>query len=362
MNTKRTVTNIVKKCEDDQSSDLISVATYNILADCHIHHWRDTLYAHISDEDLFKRSGERSNRHLLLLKELDFLDADILLLQEVGTEYTSLLAANLERRGYTFSFFQKTEDIEEGCSICYKNSKFIVEDSEDILLADEIRRYCEEDGVDLNIMNDLRRDTVGMIRVLKHCAEDKRLIAANTHIVYNSMSSPDLQALQVCIMCNRISDLRNRLAETHGINPDEIPVLFGGDFNGSPEHMSIQLAKRKILKADEIEELKYLYYTPTLEVKKREVESTLLRNLRNRFHNPLHLLSAYAEVVGDEPLLTTSDGECIACFDYVFHTSNIEPRYVLTVDEEVADVYRKGGPTKQFASDHLPVKAGFLWK
>ena len=81
------------------------------------------------------------------------------------------------------------------------------------------------------------------------------------------MSSPDLQALQVCIMCNRISDLRNRLAETHGINPDEIPILFGGDFNGSPEHMSIQLAKRKILKADEIEELKYLYYTPTLEVK-----------------------------------------------------------------------------------------------
>ena len=70
MNTKRTVTNIVKKCEDDQSSDLISVATYNILADCHIHHWRDTLYAHIPDEDLFKRSGERSNRHLLLLKEV----------------------------------------------------------------------------------------------------------------------------------------------------------------------------------------------------------------------------------------------------------------------------------------------------
>lgn len=63
-------------------SNMFSLLTYNILADCHAQRDYNKAGSWISEQELSMKS-----RHRVLMEEFKVLDADVVCLQEVGSDY-----------------------------------------------------------------------------------------------------------------------------------------------------------------------------------------------------------------------------------------------------------------------------------
>ena len=79
-------------------SNTFSLVTYNILADCHAQRDYNKADSWISEQELSMKS-----RHRLLMEEFKLLDADVICLQEVGSEYfEEVLEPSLKGFGFVF--------------------------------------------------------------------------------------------------------------------------------------------------------------------------------------------------------------------------------------------------------------------
>jgi len=78
--------------------------------------------------------------------------------------------------------------------------------------------------------------------------------------------------------------------------------------------------------------------------------------------HPQPLTSAYAHVLGREPLFTNFTSNFIGTLDYVFGSSHVEPLQVLILPSE-DDVRSQGFlPAPSFPSDHLSLVAKFAFR
>lgn len=361
MNTKR---KRIALFNDGLLKNKFSILTYNILADCHVVPCRQSNYSFVEDEFLLKTEGLTSKRHLLVIKELKHFNTDVMLLQEVEDWYSPLLQCELKEHSYEYLYFQKV-GVPEGSALFYKKERFELLNKTDFFIHDEIARICQEKvNVGEDVANELLEPTVAIIATLKDVSSGKIIIIASTHIIYKDFVNPARQCLQACLITQKISDIRLETASTQGVSVDDIAVVFGGDFNGEPEHMTIQAMKNGVLSKDQFDKLKKLSY----EVKDRQAvstetseESLVTRHLSFYLNNPLQLSCAYYDVRSLEPSITSSEDSYAGCLDYIFYSSGLKVVSVIDMGEAINEDYIGGGPNKEFGSDHLPLVAEFAF-
>ena len=86
------------------------------------------------------------------------------------------------------------------------------------------------------------------------------LFLGTIHVVYEDLKQPALQALQSCILCNKINDVRIKITTHHNIDANTIPIIVAGDFNVEPNFFALKLMKNIPLNESNMEALKYLTY------------------------------------------------------------------------------------------------------
>ncbi len=251
--------------------------------------------------------------------------------------------------------------VPEGSAVCYKSSRFESVDSIRFVIHDEIERISKIEDVPQDVVEQIRRPNVALISVLRDTVTRKYVICAGTHIIWNDMAKPALKALQACLISQKIFDIRETLSKT--VDHDDIAVVFGGDFNSEPDHMSVKLMKNGVLTDVDSKTLDTLSYIveekKAVPVKIRET-SLITKYFAHRLKNPLTLSSSYFDVMGEEPVITCSNEAYRGCLDYIFYTaSSLKVSSVAEIDASVCEIYRNGGPTEDFSSDHLPLISEF---
>ncbi|XP_028408033.1 glucose-repressible alcohol dehydrogenase transcriptional effector-like isoform X1 [Dendronephthya gigantea] len=105
-----------------------SLVAYNILCD-HVFHNGSAKYPYLTDESLKYRCPDPSNapRHIQLIKELLWLDGDIVCLQEVDAPYFPFLLEELGSDGYEGIY--KQHDTTHGLATFYKRTRFEMKSS-----------------------------------------------------------------------------------------------------------------------------------------------------------------------------------------------------------------------------------------
>lgn len=356
MNTTRNkVYSQYKNCENS-----FSVLSYNILADCYAECFRSD-YFFVEDVDILKEDGLLSKRHLLFMKEIQYFDPDIILLQEVEDWYSSFLSSEFERISYNYLFCQK-QGKKDGSVVAYRNERFELFDSQRVHIRDEIRQICDNDDISIESIQHLLQPQVGLFATLKDKLNQKFVICGTTHIIF-SLVNPALQCLQSAILCKKLFEIQ--LENSRKLKIDEIPVIFAGDFNSEPDRINIRLLKNGTLTSSELKTLETLSFVLR---KGKAVEQTLskvndvCKYFSKYLCHDLNFSSAFFDTIGSEPHVTSSIGaKYSGCLDYIFYTqSSLKVKSVVDIDSDIAHTYQQiGGPTGQFASDHLPLIAEF---
>jgi len=319
--------------DQGEGKNIFSLITYNILADCHVKGWEKSAYPYVKEESLLKKEGIDSKRHLLTMKELNHFMCDVILLQEVEDWYSSVLETELQKSGYEYIFFQKV-GVPEGSSLCYKKDKFQCIKTVKFVIHDAVEEICKTEGVSDDLINQMKRPNISLIAVLKDIKTGKYVICANTHIIYNSFADPAIQALQACLVCQKLHRVRAEVSSSFGVDLADISIIFGGDFNGEPDHMSIKLMKNGKLSDSEMKILENLTYTveggKALPISSPSI-CLVSQYLSKYLENPLNLTSAFCDVMGHEPVVTSAEGTYVGCLDYIFYTSDLEVASVIDI-------------------------------
>lgn len=339
----------------------LSVATYNLLADCHIKGFgRERWYPYVSDEHLFTIDG--GNRHQLIVQELDFLGADVLMLQEVGTDYAPMLTEYLKGKGYDCHFLQHSHDVAEGLIMAHRREKLQSLETLEVNIYEELTKILKSKGIDESLIVALKPEypMKSLIKGLRLIPKDEVIITANIHNIFEYFRQPDLQAAHVCIVTQILERMRTTISTNQNIPLDHVHIILGGDFNGNPDHFSIKLMKRKGgLTLEEESKLKHLSYelkNKTVIEKENPEANMLFSHLPEILKNPLQLKSSYETVCGSEPRISASIGWGSASLDYIFSSERLNIVSVLEVGDELVEKFSTGGPTHEFGSDHLPMK------
>ncbi|KAK0040079.1 DNA ligase 1-like isoform X3 [Biomphalaria pfeifferi] len=323
-----------------------SVVSYNILADCHL---KRGDYAYVKPQFL-----ETVYRHFLLMKELTYLDGDIVCLQEVNPSYyDSHLLPEMIKRGYTGSFMKRTKDYwDEGAATFVRKSKFAVVSSQSISLRD--LAYKAVDGLNLNseiseaAKKYLDRADVILLTQVKFLKTNEIITICNIHVLY------DLEALDV--QCIEVACAIKELVTNSG--SDLNPHIICGDFNSPYNSPAYQLVQDGYLIDNNIKKLQAI---KALELTDNTVSKAIVNHMWGAFqHTSSSLQSAYYTIMQKEPLCTTYTKSCFGTLDYIFFSSlSLHVIGVLeTLDDKV--VRRLGGlPSSSVPSDHLSLKAVF---
>ncbi|XP_059645152.1 carbon catabolite repressor protein 4 homolog 3 isoform X2 [Cornus florida] len=215
-------------------------------------------------------------------------------------------------------------------------------------------------------------------------AESKRLLIANTHVLYNP-SRGDIKLGQLRYLLSRA----HILSEKWG----NIPVVLAGDFNTTPQsgiYEFLSSSKLNVMLHDrrELSGQRSCHPAQIFGVKK-EMGNPLV--LTDRLVNccwtveevkiatgnaecqvvvhPLKLISSYATVKGStktrdsdgEPLATSYHSKFLGTVDYLWYSDGIVPTRVLDT-LPIDDLRKTGGlPCKNFGSDHLALVSEFAF-
>ncbi|OWF50004.1 glucose-repressible alcohol dehydrogenase transcriptional effector-like [Mizuhopecten yessoensis] len=337
-----------------RGSEEFSVVTYNLLAACHVPRW-DYSYTKADPKTL-----QLSYRHEILMKEVIYLDNDIICFQEVGPTYwKETLEADMKRLGYMGVFVRKKEDndyYDEGCATFWKNTKFTLEEKKKFYLGDVAGKIMES----LNLSDDpeitsllktryIDRADILLVTKLKSAVSGDVVVVANTHIVWGTESLTDVRALQC--RCSK-------LCLSRYIADQPYCCIFCGDFNSTPESLAYTLVQGKQPEGDLEQALK-----PALDDQKLKVFPAFQRLLESFPTDDLSLQSAYKSCVGKEPSVTHFDNGLPYTFDYIFYGCQ-SPGKTLTSSSvigfpEVDTWTQTFPPDDHFPSDHLPVTGLF---
>ncbi|XP_059143429.1 nucleolar protein dao-5-like isoform X2 [Physella acuta] len=334
-----------------------SVVSYNVLAECHMARGD---YSYTPKE--MKNNDFRTET---LLKELEYLDGDIVCLQEVSPSlYKNVLVPAMAKNGYAGDFIKRTKDYwEEGEATFVKTSKFTVLSSNGYSLTDLAFKEVEKSALNPEVSEEakkyLDRADVILLTSLLCLKTKKTLTVCNIHVVYDDQA-PDVKCIQICSAINLMVALAVRkLVSKSG--SDMNPHIICGDFNSDHNSPGYHLAKEGYLSDNFIQSLQNI---KSLATKEGEEKSSLINSMWGAFqHTSSHLTSAYRTVQGKEPSITTYTKNMYAGVDYIFHSSlSLDVVGVLEVLDEVFITKLGGLPNTKIPSDHLSLKAVFRMK
>ncbi|CAK9297072.1 unnamed protein product [Gordionus sp. m RMFG-2023] len=381
------------KSQYDDSSDEITMASYNVLAQYLI----DTnmyLYTECQDEYL-KWEYRQKN----LLAEIKELNCDIFCFQEIQADhYINFYYPEMTKLGYEGVFKKRTRSKRDGCATFYKSDVLALES------ARGVEFYRPRQGCSL-----LDRDNVALILNLrlKHKSLNtvsntnnvggRRICVANVHLLFNPKRE-DVRLAQSIALTAEIEAARINhevIGKPKVDDKDEnsdikllSPVIVCGDFNSAPFS---RVYRHLISKTSDLDKkLKNNYMGPCFE---SEIYSVLetnslakALNLRDLTHS-LDLSSVYNYNSKDSDLkeqavVTTKNSNTGLNVDYVFYTGGegddlslddkkdgkfkLESRlkllasYNLLTEMEV--MTKMGGylPSRYISSDHMCLAAKFL--
>lgn len=350
----------IKTFNNADENGQISVVSYNILADCHVQRGHNSDYT-----DPVYLSLEA--RHKVILKEITYLNGDVVCLQEVGPEYfRHTLEPDMNRLGYEGFFTRRLGDFyDEGCATFYLSSKFTMlqhnvhflgQESDKIFHSaaddhnEELRQKIKERYID--------RSDVILVTRLKHKLSDHVMVIANTHLVWGSEYIPDVRYLQMFLSIKILSDYINENCDSY---------VLCGDFNSFPTSAAYKLATAggKIV-------------TENLSCLKKETNNaditvlTAMFNVLSNKSQNLPLESSYANIMNCEPDVTNVDDEFECCLDYIFFGNNAAkscdsdtkaPSLLVPVSildlPPLPEIKKYLPPSSVYPSDHLPLRTTF---
>lgn len=337
-----------------------SVVTYNILADVWLQRnvTKRGGYSYCPNACKYKGQGKRSHRHNLFMAELQWLNSDIICLQEVDTSYfTKNLKEELSTLGYDGHFAEKCMGEPEGVALFFKREKFHLEEIKSFHLNDlaahsfkqtEIPKFAE----------------VVLLATLRHKTSNNLLVVGTTHIAWGQQLKSISQVCQITIVTNALNDMVKSLKSQLG---EQGTYILCGDFNIEPQSPAYQLLQEGELTNKEMIRLKgvdYIRWGPDSPAPSQLLpdQASLLNRTKEQICNPLkNLQSAYKSVVGAEPQFTNHEGPgSVWTLDYIwFDSTNLQATAALeTVTSAMVTPYT-GLPNEFFSSDHLSLKAYF---
>ena len=196
-----------------------SLMTYNILAQ-NLLEEHSSLYQHCQSSALsWPQRGHR------ILRELLASDCDIICLQEVHCEhFDDFFKPSLKDHGYDSVFKQRTGGKLDGCAILYKENKF------------SLLNVIKLDFMRKDVSSLLDRDNIAIIVELKpkNWSQDKNLIVANTHLLYNPKRG-DVKLAQIRLLMAEIDKIA-KIKKRDGVL-DYNPIIICGDLNSEPNSL-----------------------------------------------------------------------------------------------------------------------------
>ncbi|ESO92200.1 hypothetical protein LOTGIDRAFT_233228 [Lottia gigantea] len=330
------------------STRQFSLVSYNILADCHLQRGD---YSYTSDQYL-----NQNYRHELLLRELKYLNADVICLQEVNPEYFSaILKPALQSLGYAGDLHKRCKEyFNEGEATFYKTSRFTMLEQKGLNLKDLAEREVMAGGLNEDVQTAVREylDRADVLHLSRlQCNNTGKIVTiGNIHVIWDEFKSPDVQCIQIA---SAIKEIVNKAGN------DTSPFIITGDFNSEISSSGYQLGRDGYLSDVNIQKLQSLENLQT-----KEGSKSLVNHLWRAFqHTASNLRSAYFTVQGQEPVVTSYTANMKTTVDYIFYNANsLDVNGTLQVVHH--DVINKTGglPSAEFPSDHVSLKAVFNLK
>ncbi|CAG9784488.1 unnamed protein product [Diatraea saccharalis] len=211
--------------------------TYNILADlyCDSDHTRTSLFPYCPVYAL-----HIDYRKLLIFKELQGYNADIICLQEVDAKiFNHHLEPLLQNEGLNGLFYKKAKEVAEGLALFYRHDRFEVIGDEKIRLSEALKEIsCLQsiwDGIKDNgplLERLLDRSTVASATYLQSIDDPNYLIiVGNTHLYFHP-DSDHIRLIQGGVFIYWLNDIRRKLSEK--LPGKIISMILCGDFNSVP--------------------------------------------------------------------------------------------------------------------------------
>lgn len=332
------------------TSRTFSVVSYNILAECAR---LRADYSYTAPEFL-----GQEYRHGLLMRELQYLNGDVVCLQEVNPAYfNTVLLPEMQKLGYDGTMIKRTkEPHDEGEATFYRTALFELENRKGVPLTEVAEKdFClapqevEAGGLSAEVgaavSKYLDRADVVLITKLRSKVTGKCFTVGNIHVVWDSMRSPDVQCIQAACAIKEVVGVAGGEGAAH---------IICGDFNSEWSSPAYQLVLDGYLSDASIRKLQAVERLDLSEGSK-----SLVNHLWRAFqHTSSNLRSAYSTVTGSEPEITTYTSSMHNSVDYIFFSSgSLVPVAVWkTVDRPVVDA-TNGLPDRDFPSDHLSMKA-----
>ncbi|XP_076444929.1 uncharacterized protein LOC143282923 [Babylonia areolata] len=323
-----------------------SIVSYNILAECHRVR---TDYSYTAEEFLCQ-----DYRHSLLMKELQYLDGDVICLQEVSPDYfnTTLLPA-MKGLGYDGLMMCRTKEYyNEGGATFFRTSRFKLESSKQVSLSEAASNMIEKTEVSPAVQRAakdyLDRADVVVITCLRCESSGDVITVGNVHLWWDDDLHPDVKTIQAyCAVQEVVAVSGSRGAH-----------VICGDFNSDCSSPVYKLVMDGYLCDSSIQTLR--------RVQGLQLENELSKSLVDHFKAAVHhesgnLKSSYSSVKGSEPELTCYT-EKAWVLDYMFYSADtLHVLGILDIVETATVVGTGGLPSRDFPSDHLSLKTYFTF-
>lgn len=308
-----------------------------MLAECHRVRYD---YSYTAEEHL-----NMTYRHQGIVRELTYLDADIVCAQEVElTYYNDQLYPTMKSLGYDGFFVKRVgERYPEGEATFFKCSRFTLLQNSSVSYADlieeEISRSSHSPEVQDALRSYLKREAILAIARLRCNVSGCELVVGNTHITWAS-SCPDIQCIQMALAVSQVLKFADG---------GSVPFVIAGDFNSSPSAPSYQLVQDGHLHEQNAGRL-----LAVCNVDCPDRKAAAFDLLRDVFCHPgTGIKSTYAHVQGSEPAVTTWNVLMYDSVDYLWF-SRLDAVGIWKVPSLTQCI-----PTAAIPSDHLSLKAEY---
>ena len=301
------------------------------------------------------------HRKQLLLAEINSHTPDILCLQELQgnaagagpDDHYSWLAEHMRVQGYEGRYVRKTKrngigwpNAQIGNAIFWRENTFAYLEHVDVPIAVHLNAACADEPSRAHFG---RGAQVGLCVALKHIRSGQEVIAVTTHLSCN-FQEPWTQVAQVRTVLAAAATLQRK----YGVHT---PVVLGADLNSIPGSGVYHLVASGHLPASH----------PHLKIIAEHVEFPEFDDSGGSggggggVTQPIDFggKSAYAALLGQEPLFTNFTPGFIGCLDYIFSSTGLTPLQVLVLPIE--DQVRLEGylPASMYPSDHVSLFARF---
>ncbi|CAC5390855.1 unnamed protein product [Mytilus coruscus] len=258
------------KAESSDSSKQFTVVSYNILAQCHLER---NDYSFTPSEFL-----SLEKRHQKMMSEFQYLDADVVCLQEVEPKYfEQLLQPAMLSLGYSGIMKKRTQE------------------------------YFDEGKMEVPDIQHFGKNKYTSLATLANKeVEDASLDTGVKAAVQKYLEKPDVISCAIKALLN--------LAES-----DSNPHILCGDFNSEATSPGYQLVLEGFLSDDMIDQLQSIENVDMPDGTKKALFNQLYRAFQ---HPSSNIKSSYLSTQGTEPTVTSYNRVMRAAVDYIFYSAS----------------------------------------